>query len=121
MAAGPGVLVVDDDPDIRTFTEAALEDSGYEVRSAANGGVPLTLLQEWQPNVILLDLMMPCVDGWTFRQAQLVQERLAAIPLVVMSAGYRPQDEAQKLAAAATLAKPFDLDELLNTVARLTG
>jgi two-component system, chemotaxis family, chemotaxis protein CheY len=120
MAARLGVLVVDDDPDLRAFMAAALEDSGYEVRNADDGGAALMLLREWRPDLILLDLMTPRLDGWAFRQAQLAQESLAAIPVVVMSAGYGAPDEAAKLAIAAGLDKPFDLDELLATVAALT-
>ena len=121
MAARLGVLVVDDDPDIRAFMAASLEDSGYEVRTAVDGGVALALLRAWRPDLILLDLMMPRVDGWAFRQAQLAQKRLAAIPVVVMSAGYGAQNQAKKLATAAGLDKPFDLNELLATVAALTN
>ena len=100
---------------------AALEDSGYAVRTATDGGFALVLLRAWRPDLILLDLMMPGVDGWAFRRAQLAHANWAAIPVVVMSAGYGAQHEAAKLRAAAGLDKPFDLDELLDTVARLTG
>jgi CheY-like chemotaxis protein len=119
MATRLGVLVVDDDPHIRAFMESVLEDSGYEVRTAADGGAALALLRDWRPNLILLDLQMPLVDGWAFRRAQAAQEALAAIPVVVMSAGHSARDEAEKLAAAAALAKPFDLGKLLETVAAL--
>jgi two-component system response regulator MprA len=121
MATKLGVLVVDDDPDIRTFMGCVLEDSGYEVRSAADGGAALELLQDWQPDLILLDLMMPRVDGRAFRRAQLEQDALAAIPVVVMSAGYSAHSEAERLAAAAALDKPFDLNLVLETVAALAG
>jgi two-component system, OmpR family, response regulator MprA len=106
MAATPGVLVIDDDPRIRTVLQAVLTDSGYTVRIASNGGAALALLGAWRPDVILLDLQMPIMDGWTFRRAQLAHEDLAAIPVVVMGAG---------------LAKPFELDELLETVAVLAA
>jgi two-component system OmpR family response regulator len=119
MAERLGVLVVDDDPDLRTFMTAALEDSGYEVRTAADGRIALKLLRDWRPDLILLDLMMPGVDGWAFRRTQLAQESLASIPVVVMSAGYGAPSQAEKLAAGAGLDKPFDLDELLATVAAL--
>jgi DNA-binding response OmpR family regulator len=121
MAARLSVLVVDDDPDICAFLEDALEDSGYEVRTAADGRLALALLRDWRPDLILLDLMMPGVNGWAFRHAQLVQQCLASIPVVVMSAGYGAQREAAKLRAAAGLDKPFDLDELLATVTALTA
>ena len=121
MAARRGVLVVDDGPQIRAFMEDALEDSGYEVRTATDGRAALVLLRAWRPDLILLDLMMPGVDGWAFRHAQLAQECLASIPVVVLSAGYGAQREAAKLRAAAGLDKPFDLEELLATVTALTA
>ena len=105
----------------RKFMEAALEDSGYEVRTAADGRAALALLRAWRPDLILLDLMMPGVDGWAFRHAQLALESWAAIPVVVMSAGCGAQREAAHLTAAAGLDKPFDLDDLLATVTALTA
>jgi CheY-like chemotaxis protein len=90
-------------------------------RTAADGGAALSLLREWRPDLILLDLQMPTVDGWAFRRAQVAQESWADIPVVLMSAGYSAHHEATKLAVAAGLEKPFGLDELLETVAALTG
>ena len=116
-----GVLVVDDDPQIRACLGEVLEDSGYAVRTAAHGGAALSLLQDWRPNLILLDLQMPTVDGWAFRRAQLAQESWADIPVVVMSAGYSAHHEATTLAAAAGLEKPFDFDALLEIFAALLG
>jgi CheY-like chemotaxis protein len=72
MAATPGVLVIDDDPRIRTVLQAVLTDSGYTVRIASNGGAALALLGAWRPDVILLDLQMNrpefCGDSdyWAF-------------------------------------------------------
>src|SRR5688572_17369807 len=103
MAARLGVLVVDDDPQIQAFIAAVLEDSGYEVRTAADGGAALALLHDWRPDLILLDLQMPTVDGWAFRRAQVAQESWADIPVVLMSAGYSAHREATKLGAAAGL------------------
>jgi CheY-like chemotaxis protein len=119
MATGLAVLVVDDDPQIRAFIEAARLDSGYEVRTAANGAAALTLLRAWRPAVILLDLQMPIMDGWAFRRAQAVQATLTAIPVIVMSAGYNALAVAQQLGVAAGLSKPFAIEELVGTVAAL--
>jgi CheY-like chemotaxis protein len=121
MAAPLGVLVVDDDAQIRAVLQDVLTDSGYTVRTAANGRAALALLQAWRPAVLLLDLQMPIMNGWAFRHAQLARACLAMIPVIVMSAGYSAQAEAAKLAVAAALAKPFDLDELLETVAVLAA
>jgi two-component system, chemotaxis family, chemotaxis protein CheY len=119
MATGLAVLVVDDDPQIRAFIEAALLDSSYEVRTAANGAAALALLRTWRPAVILLDLQMPIMDGWAFRRAQAVQATLIAIPVIVMSAGYNALAVAQQLGVAAGLSKPFAIEELVATVSAL--
>src|SRR3954470_12387725 len=82
------VLVVDDDPDIRESVRLVLEDEGYEVEEAADGAAALALLRAatTRPDVILLDLMMPVMNGWQFRAAQLADDDLADIPVIVLSA-----------------------------------
>ena len=67
---GRRVLVVDDDLSIQGFLAEALADEGYGVRTAANGREALAILREWRPDLILLDLMMPEMDGWEFRGEQ---------------------------------------------------
>jgi CheY-like chemotaxis protein len=83
-----GVLVVDDDPAIRAFVSELLVDEGYEVRAATNGRDALTVLASWRPDVILLDLMMPEMDGWAFLATQQRHLELVCIPVIVMSASY---------------------------------
>ncbi len=111
------VLVVDDDPAIRGFLSETLLDEGYEVRDAANGQEALDALDAWHADVILLDLMMPVMDGWTFRQRQLEAGSINHIPVIVMSAARALPDE--RLRAVATFSKPFDLGTLLETVQRV--
>ena len=112
----PTVLVVDDDAAIlRTVTEI-LSDEGYTVLTATNGAEALTILAEASPRVILLDMRMPVMDGWQFARAR--DERQRAIPLVVMTAAQDARQWAREVGAAAYLAKPFDLAELLDTVER---
>ena len=110
------ILVVDDDPDIREVVSWMLEDEGYCVIGASNGREALAAVQRAAPDAILLDLNMPVMDGWTFarecRRAQLCD----GVPIVVMSAGHRLSD-ATKLGAREIITKPFDVDELLTTVA----
>jgi len=118
-SAHPRVLVVDDDPAIREFVGQALEDEGYEVRLAVNGQDALTTLLEWQANLIVLDLMMPTMDGWTFRDRQREVASLAGIPVIVMSAARNLVGQTDRLAANAILPKPFDLDTLLMETERL--
>ena len=120
-SAHPRVLVVDDDPAIREFVGQALEDEGYEVRLAVNGQDALTTLLEWQANLIVLDLMMPTMDGWTFRDRQREVDSLAGIPVIVMSAARNLVGQTDRLAADAILPKPFDLDTLLTETERLLG
>ena len=113
------VLVVEDEDYIRSFVTDVLAAEGYEVQEATNGYEALAVLDEWRADLIVLDLMMPCCDGWTFRAEQLGRQDLASIPVVVMSAAYDAHREANKLQAAAILPKPFELDRLLETVERL--
>jgi len=117
--ATPRVLVVDDDPAIRDFVGQALEEEGYEVRLAVNGQDALTTLSDWPANLIVLDLMMPTMDGWTFRDRQRESKALANIPVIVMSAARNLVGQTERLAPAAILPKPFDLDALLTETERL--
>jgi CheY-like chemotaxis protein len=115
----PRILVVDDDPAIREFVGQALEDEGYDVRLAVNGQDALSTLLQWQADLIVLDLMMPTMDGWTFRDRQRELDRLADIPVIVMSAARNLVGQTDRLAPAAILSKPFDLDALLEETQRL--
>jgi CheY-like chemotaxis protein len=116
-----GVLVVDDDPDIRAFVSELLADEGYEVRAATNGLDALAVLTNWRPDVILLDLMMPVMDGWAFLARQRLNLELASIPVIVMSASYNLSGGARRIAAADMLAKPFTIDHLLAKVEALAS
>jgi CheY-like chemotaxis protein len=115
------VLVIEDDDRVRRVVVLMLDVAGYEVQTAQDGMDALAVLQRWRPDVILLDLMMPVMDGWAFRRAQLGDAHLATIPVVVLSAGYAPGPRATALAAAAVLPKPFRLAALLETVNHLTN
>ncbi len=112
------VLLVEDDPQICEFLQDALTDEGFDVRVAATGRVALDVLGQWRPGLILLDLRMPDLDGWEFRAEQRARPDVAAIPVVVTTAGTTPQEDLAALAPAAVVSKPFDLDELLTTVRR---
>ncbi len=114
-------LVVDDDPSIREVLEIVLDQDGYEVRTASNGRIALEILSDWQPAVILLDLMMPVLDGRGFRTEQLRDAHLAPIPVIVLSAANDARQQASTMGAAACLQKPFDADQLLATVRSLTA
>ena len=115
-----GVLVVEDDEDIRADLAAILRVKGFAVDEAANGKEALAQLHGGaRPCVIVLDLMMPVMNGWELRTAMLGEPGLSAIPCVVVSGkGRIAPDEQATLAPAAVLVKPFELTELLALVAR---
>ena len=109
------VLVVEDDVDTRDMLEQFLQMEGFSVETAANGKLALDRLHGGaHACVIVLDLMMPVMDGWQFRREQVRSEALANIPVIVVSAAGR--DRLEQIDADAYLSKPVDLDELLSRV-----
>ena len=113
------VLIVEDDADLREMMAQLLTLEGYQIEAVANGREALEYLNEApRPDVILLDLMMPIMDGWSFRLEQRHDPRLAEIPIVVLTATVDPAREAQRLGAVAAFQKPLDLTRLLKLVER---
>lgn len=112
----PSVMIVEDDRDTREMLARFLELEGFEVREAANGQIALEALHETTSTcVILLDLMMPVMNGWQFRRAQVNDPEIANIPVVVVTAaGAREQIPA--IDADGWLSKPVDFDRLLETI-----
>jgi two-component system response regulator MprA len=110
------VLVVEDDRDSRELLGEMLSLSGYRPLLAADGLEALRLLGRERPCVILLDLMMPRMDGCAFREAQLAVEALREIPVVVVSADPNAERKARDIEAAACLCKPVDPDDVLALV-----
>ena len=119
ITADVRVLVIDDDVALREILRDCLEAEGYAVDVAVDGRDGLDRLQHRRPRVILLDLMMPVMDGWTFRAEQLARDELARIPVIVLSAAHGARRQAELLGAAAIIEKPFDLDSLCATVVTL--
>jgi CheY-like chemotaxis protein len=115
------ILLVEDDPALRTALAEVLRDYGYDVSCAADGRDALAQLDTLQaPSVILLDLAMPVMDGWTFRAAQRSDPRFAAIPTVVLSASLSADPRSlATLEPDAALMKPFEIERLIETVQRL--
>jgi two-component system response regulator MprA len=111
------VLVVDDQEAIRDTLQTALDDEGYTVECAANGREALDILARSKPCVILLDLMMPVMDGWAFCEAQ--RRSGDRTPVVLLSAAGRLDEQAQELCAAAFIPKPFDLDRVISTIEKV--
>lgn len=116
----PLVLVVDDDPDILDAICDILEGEGYRVARARHGLEALERVEEEQPSIILLDLMMPVMDGLAFAQVLRQREFSPRIPIVVISADGNPQ-KAAAVGAQGFLAKPFDIDALLSQVSHMSG
>ena len=109
------VMIVEDDPDTREMLERFLELEGFEVRTAANGQLALEHSRRSALSVILLDLMMPVMNGWQFREAQASDPKIAGIPVVVVTAA-GSKDDIPAIQADAWLSKPVDLDRLLATI-----
>lgn len=117
------IMIVDDDADIRGAVAEALEDAGFQVTTAANGEEALALLLRGpRPRVILLDMMMPVMDGWAFRAAQQrLPDEIASIPVIVFTAYGTPRETAAQLGARGFLKKPLRLEELLGVIRRSAG
>ena len=117
------VLIVDDDADLRGVTAEILSLHGYNVVEAADGRIALACLVEWVPDLVILDLHMPVMDGWEFRaeQQELADERLADIPVLVLTGEIITDHEVVQLNAAGLVRKPYEPDELLVAVSAALG
>lgn len=115
------ILVIDDEPTIRELVAEALDEAGYAVDTAADGAQALERLRQSPPRAIILDLMMPTVDGEGFVELARREPAFDAIPIVVMTAAYGGRALAEKLGAQACFTKPFELDELVSAIDRLVG
>jgi len=111
------ILVVDDEPDILLMLRMALEDDGHEIVMAADGEMALARIAEHSPDLVVLDLMMPVLDG--FGVLERLQANGPSLPVLVLSArnDQADVDRALGLGAAEFMAKPFDIDRLLAVVA----
>lgn len=112
----PKILVIDDDKDIRTVITEILDQSGYEVFTASSGQQGLDLAGQIQPHLIVLDLMMPGMDGWTVLTKLQHKPTLADIPVIILS-GASGLEMAMSLGAAAVLFKPVDANQLTAEIA----
>ncbi len=117
MTRSRTILIVDDEPNMRGFLRMILEDEGYTVETATNGQEALDKVRRCPPDAILLDLMMPVMDGWSFLATRRTLSAECLCPVLIMSAvgGWYM---ARELGASGFLAKPFDVDVLLT---KLTG
>jgi len=115
------ILVVEDDTSIRELLVELLESEGYTVASAVNGLEGLKYLQTAnKPDLILIDLMMPVMDGYSFRTEQLKNPEWSEIPTVVMSAEANAKEKMKNFNITAFLSKPVELETILRTVANFS-
>jgi DNA-binding response OmpR family regulator len=115
----PGtVLIVDDEPDVLLLLRVNLEAAGYQTVLAADGEMALVRIDESKPDVVLLDIMMPVMDGWGVLRA--LSERENAPRVIVVSAKSSDRDIVRALTSGALdyVTKPFDPDDLVDVVAR---
>ncbi len=110
------VLVVDDDEVILGAVAGILGQEGYRVDTATNGSEALEAIERTHPDLVLLDMRMPVLDGWAF--ARTLRERAIDLRIVVMTAAQDARRWAEEIGANAYLAKPFDLDDLIAIVER---
>ena len=110
------VLVVEDDLDSRTMLSVILGLQGYRTVAAAHGAEALRIAREQHPCLILLDLMMPVMDGEAFRKAQLQDTELKDIPVIVVTARYDGPATARRMGAASCVGKPLNVQQVLAEV-----
>jgi CheY-like chemotaxis protein len=116
------ILIVEDDVDVAQSVAEVLEASGYCTAITANGREALDHLQtNTHPDLILLDMMMPVMDGWQFREEQRKLPALDAIPVVIVTADGDARGKAARVRAAGHVGKPVTIDSLLDEVERICG
>jgi DNA-binding response OmpR family regulator len=117
----PVVLIVDDEEDIRLVLQARLETAGFQVRTAINGMEALDRIRSNPPDLVILDVMLPGIDGFGVCAMIKRDQRFSRIPVILLTARSQPQDRATgaALGADAHLLKPFRAEELLAEVRRL--
>ncbi|MBV9543323.1 MAG: response regulator [Chloroflexi bacterium] len=115
------ILVVDDEPTIRAVVAEALSEAGYAVDTAPDGAQALRLIHDRRPHALILDLMMPMLDGAGLRALMRLNADHDEIPIIVLSAAYGAEEGAAQLGASACITKPFDLQELLEAVYKVVG
>jgi two-component system chemotaxis response regulator CheY len=112
MTSAGHILFIDDDESIREFVMMALTDEGYEVSTAPHGAAALDLINRGQPNLILLDMRMPVMDGWAFLKAYDDTPQPHA-PIIALTASRNSPDTQVPPEVSGFLAKPFDLNDLI--------
>ena len=117
MARSPTILLVEDDPGTRDLMETCLRASGYRVRTASNGSQALAVLQTETPCAMVVDLMMPVMDGAELRRHQQAIPAVSSVPFILVSAAPNADRIARELGIADVMPKPFDAERLLAILA----
>lgn len=107
------ILVVEDQEDVAQLIDVVLKGEGYTVAIARDGAQGLMMSRDWQPDLILMDIMLPGVDGGTLISRLRREKETADLPIIAMSASRTLRDRTPELEADALLSKPFDVDALL--------
>ena len=115
MTSAARILVVEDDDDIRELVDVVLSSAGYEVHTASNGAAALQVVGRARPDLVLLDMRMPIMDGWEFARRYRARPEPPA-PIVVLTAARDAAERAQEIDANGYLGKPFNVQELLTLV-----
>jgi len=123
MAVAKRILIVEDNPQNRYLVTFLLEQQGYELQVAEDGAQALAMLEEGVPDLILMDMQLPRVDGYEATRRIKADERFRAIPLVALTAHSMQRDHQRAIDAGCDefITKPVDADGLLASVARLLG
>jgi CheY-like chemotaxis protein len=116
--ARPRVLVIDDDDDVADVLRLALSEEGYAVATVPHGAAALDILKLHEPDVILLDLRMPLMDGWSFAERYRAVTGRAPAPIILISGVSDIEAEAKRVGADSYFRKPFDIDELVRAIER---
>jgi CheY-like chemotaxis protein len=110
---GSRILVVEDQQDVAELIQVVLRGEGHTVAIAKDGAQGLMLSRDWEPDLILMDIMLPGVDGGTLIARLRQEPETASLPIIAMSASRTLRDRSEELEADALLSKPFDVDALL--------
>jgi DNA-binding response OmpR family regulator len=110
------ILIVDDDPTIRSVLEALLEDEGFMPVTAANGHEAVAIVRDNPPALVLMDLMMPVMNGVEAARTLKSAPETANVPIIAMSAGFILRESIDDLLADSIISKPFDLDALIANI-----
>lgn len=115
------VLIVDDEPQVVWMLQFSLEAEGYQTFAARNGRAALEAIEAYRPNVVLLDIMMPLMDGWSFLEElrRVPENQRPAVVVVSARASLRDRAKAADLGAGAFVAKPFNVPDLIGVVRQL--